>query len=117
MKTFAALLLLCSQALWADSTRIEVYPISQQYRDVHSGDTLGEIVTELLPDTPKLRQRLMRDIIDLNPDAFIGGDPDLLRAHTRLRLPNALERPETGAEAPAGSVENFSWGSIRRPKK
>ena len=117
MKFFVAILLLCSQPLWADSTRIEVYPLSQNYRDVNSGDTLGEIVAELLPDTPDLRPKLMQEIIERNPDAFIGGDPNLMRAHVRLWLPNNLERPANAAGSSVGTVEHYSWGSIRRPKQ
>jgi Tfp pilus assembly protein FimV len=117
MKYFAAILLLCSQPLWADSTRIEVYPISQNYRDVHAGDTLGEIATELLPDTPNLRQRLMHEIIELNPDAFIGGDPDRMRSNMRLWLPNSLEHSAADAETSTGTVEHYLWGSITRAKK
>jgi hypothetical protein len=117
MKTFAIMLLLCSLPLWADSTRIEVFPISQNYHDVRDGDTLGEIVAGLLPDTPNLRQRLMHEIIELNPDAFIDADPNRLRANTRLWLPNSLERPVNDAAAAAGSVEHYSWGSITRAKK
>ncbi len=111
------MLLLCSLPLWADSTRIEVYPISQNYRDVQNGDTLGEIAAELLPDTPNLRQRLMHEIIELNPDAFIDRDPNRLRAYSRLWLPNSPEQPANGANSAARTVENYSWGSISRPNK
>jgi hypothetical protein len=117
MKIFAVILLLCSQPLWADSTRIEVFPISQNYRDVNAGDTLAGIAAELMPETPNLRQRLMNEIIELNPDAFIDGDPNRLRANTRLWLPNSPERPEPGADSSTRTVENYSWGSINRPKK
>jgi Tfp pilus assembly protein FimV len=117
MKYFAVLLLLCPQLLWADSTRIEVYPLSQNYRDVNRGDTLSGIAAELMPETPNLRQRLMGEIIELNPDAFIDGDPNRLRANTRLWLPNSPERPQADADSSARTVENYSWGSINRPKK
>jgi Tfp pilus assembly protein FimV len=117
MKYFAAVLLLCAQAVTADSTRIEVYPISQNYYDAIEGDALGEIVARLLPDTPNLREHLMREIVDLNPDAFIAGDPNRLLANTRLWLPNALEQPTAESKSTSGSVENYSWGSIRRPKQ
>jgi Tfp pilus assembly protein FimV len=117
MKIFATLLLLCSQPLWADSTRIEVYPLSQNYHDVNAGDTLGEIAAELMPKTPNLRQHLMREIIELNPDAFIDGDPNRLRANTRLWLPNSPEKPQADADSSARTVENYSWGNIKRPKE
>jgi Tfp pilus assembly protein FimV len=116
MNYIAVLLLLCSQVVWAESTRIEVYPVSQAYYDVYPGDTLGEIATELLPDTPNLRQRLRREIIELNPDAFIDGDPSRLRANARLWLPNSPEQATAGTDSSARTVENYSWGSISRPK-
>lgn len=99
---------------WPESKRVHVYPLSQQYRDVQPGDTLGEIVESLLPADESMRQRLMRDIVELNPDAFIDGSPHRLRAGIRLWLPNAVQRPAKSRTGENVTVERFDWGSIKR---
>ena len=68
--------------------RIEVYPVTQAYWDVKPGETLGEIVKQLLPNNPAMRKRLMNEIVELNPDAFSSSNPDNLKANVRLWLPN-----------------------------
>jgi Tfp pilus assembly protein FimV len=93
-----------------------VYKLSQQYWDVRAGDTLGKIVKVLLPTDRAQQNRLMRDIVELNPDAFINGDPNRVLANTRLWLPNAVQTPvsaETGGDANS-KIEKFSWGSVKR---
>jgi hypothetical protein len=107
------LLIACSPA-WADSRRIEVYPLSQNYWDVQQGDTLGEIVNALMPRNRHLQQKLMRDILSLNPDVFPDGNPHLMLANRRLWLPNAVKRPDAAAGSGGDNIETYQWGSIRR---
>jgi hypothetical protein len=105
--------LLFTSMAWADSTRIEVYPLSQNYWDIKTGDTLGEIVNTLLPDNVYLQQQLMRDIIALNPDVFPGGSPHRMLANKRLWLPNALQ-PDKAATPSGYVVETYQWGNIKK---
>lgn len=100
---------------WPESIRVHVYKLSQQYWDVRPGDTLGQIVESLLPADKGKQRLLMRDIIELNPDAFIDGSPHRLRANIRLWLPNALQqRPAQKRTGGNVTVERFDWGSIKR---
>lgn len=100
---------------WPESVRVHVYKLSQQYWDVQYGDTLGEIVDSLLPADKSKQQRLMQDIVELNPDAFLDGDPDRLRANVRLWLPNAIQRPvENYYSGENVTIERYDWGSIKR---
>lgn len=101
----------------ADSKRVEVYSLSQHYWDIQSGDTLGEIVTQLLPNNPDMRQKLMADIISQNPNAFIDNDPNYMRAKTRLWLPNHMTQTDSKVDPQRTQVESFSWGNIKRPKR
>ena len=64
------MLLLSTSLVWAESTRIEVYPLSQNYWDIKTGDTLGEIVNTLIPGNPYLQEKLIRDIVTTNPHVF-----------------------------------------------
>lgn len=97
-----------------ESIRVHVYKLSQQYWDVVAGDTLGEIVESLLPADKSAQQQLMRELVELNPDAFLNGDPDRLRANIRLWLPNAVQRPVKPRTGEHVTVERFEWGSIKR---
>ncbi len=120
-------LLLCAiilhtTVLYADtshstqSKRIEVYSLSQNYWDTQYGDTLGEITHHLLPYNPAKRESLQQDIIQLNPKAFINGDPARLLAGKRLWLPGYMKQADTKANPAMTTVETYSWGNIKRPK-
>ena len=112
----AACLLAVTQTAMAESKRIIVYPLSQSYVDTHEGDTLGEIAARLLPNNPNLQQQLMGDIVKLNPDAFIGNNPDQLLANTRLWLPNRMHKHDSKPDPKKYKVESFSWGNIKKPR-
>jgi hypothetical protein len=98
----------------AESTRIEVYPLSQNYWDIKTGDTLGEIVNTLLPDNLYLQNKLLHDILSLNPDVFPDGNPDYMLANRRLWLPNAVKPPTDTAKPSSYTIETFQWGSIKK---
>ena len=49
------------------SKRIEVYALNQNYWDTQYGDTLSEIVAQLLPHNPSKQSALMLDIVSINP--------------------------------------------------
>lgn len=97
-----------------ESIRVHVYKLSQQYWDVQPGDTLSEIVESLLPVDIGKQRYLMRDIVELNPDAFVNGNPDRLRANIRLWLPNTIQKPTERRTGENITIEHFEWGSIKR---
>ena len=106
---------LCTSA-YADSKRVQVYELTQTFVDVLPGDTLGEIAATLIPYNHTLQQRLMDDIMRMNPDAFPQGEARRLLSGSRLFLPNSLQPAMHGEAAGDFSVETFSWGSIKRQK-
>ena len=99
------------------SRRIEVYVLSQNYWDTKYGDTLDEIVMQLLPNNPSKREALKQDIIQLNPDAFINNDPAQLLANKRLWMPGYMKQADSRADPETTIVERYSWGNIKRPKE
>ncbi len=117
MRYLVLLILFSSSLAWAESRRIEVYPLSQNYWDIKTGDTLGEIVSTLVPKNPYLQGKLMRDILSLNPDVFPGGNPNYMLANKRLWLPNAVKRPDDSIYSSGYTVESFQWGSIKKRDK
>ena len=105
-----------SAATAEDSKRIEVYTLAQSYYDTQHGDTLGEIVAELLPNNPGKHESLRQEILGLNPDAFIDNNPDRLLAGKRLRLPGYASEADSRVDPNAYTVEPYSWGNIKRPR-
>jgi len=99
------------------SKRIEVYSLSQNYWDVQNGDTLSRITHHLLPNNPAKRKALQQDILHLNPNAFIAGQPEKLLAGKRLRLPGYMKQADSKVDPATTTVETYSWGNIKRPKK
>ena len=98
------------------SKRIEVYSLSQNYWDTQYGDTLGDISHHLLPNNPSKRETLRQDILHLNPQAFINGDPARLLADKRLWLPGYMKQADSKADPRTTTVERYSWGNIKRAK-
>lgn len=117
MKTiYLALFLIIHSAAMAESKRIKVYATSQAYWDVQTGDTLSSIVYQLIPGPASARQNLMKEIMSLNPDAFINGRPDRLKANIRLWLPNGAQNMQQFSNNDRYRVKNFSWGQIIQRK-
>ena len=73
------------------SKRIEVYELSQNYWDIQYGDSLSKIAYYLLPNNPAKRVSLQKDIVSLNPHAFIAGDPARMIAGKKLQLPGYMK--------------------------
>ena len=72
--------------------------------DVHSGDTLWSIASRTRPSGVSVQQMLKvlhRD----NPEAFVNGDIDRLRAGVVLRVPADLSDVTAAADADAGGVD------------
>ena len=114
MRYFLVIMLLVTSPGWAESKRIEVYPLSQHYWDTKAGDTLGGIVSTLLPKTHYLHETLAREIVALNPEAFPEGDPERMLADKRLWLPNAIKPPSDQSDFSGYTIKHFQWGSIKR---
>ncbi|MGL4315822.1 MAG: FimV/HubP family polar landmark protein [Pseudomonas sp.] len=74
----------------------------RQYQ-VQAGDNLWSIAGRV--EDGRSRDAVMADILALNPQAFVGGDRNRLRAHARLLLPDsaapAQAQPVATASAPA----------------
>jgi len=105
-----------AEAEQTSSRRIEVYSLSQNYWDTQYGDTLSSIALHLLPNNPAKHEALKQDIVQLNPEAFIGGDPNKLLANKRLWLPGYMKQADTKADPDSTIVERYSWGNIKRPR-
>lgn len=106
-----------ANAEFSPSKRIEVYSLSQNYWDTQKGETLGEIVQKLLPYNKNMQLKLMQDIIELNPDAFLSNNPDHMQANKRLWLPNNMTKADVKVDQEHYQVQSFSWGNIKRPKR
>lgn len=98
------------------SKRIEVYALSQNHWNIQPGDTLGSIVQHLLPNNPAKHAALKKDIVHLNPQAFINGNPELLLAGKRLHLPGYMKQADSIVNPAKTQVESFSWGNIKRAR-
>jgi Tfp pilus assembly protein FimV len=115
--TLLAVTVISSQAVAeARSTRIEVFALSMNYWDTQPGESLSEIVAHLLPNNPSKHTALQREIVELNPQAFINNDPNRLKANHRLRLPGYMAQPDSKIDDRSVTVESYSWGNIKRPK-
>jgi len=60
---------------------------------VQKGQTLHNIVKRLYPDRVKEWPKLTKDIVRLNPHAFINSDPTKMKAGVRLTLPQKVVLP------------------------
>lgn len=109
--------LFISHSFASQSKRVEVYSISQNYWDVIPGETLGVIVKQLLPDNPGLRNKLLKQIIELNPDAFSQSNPDNLKANVRLWLPNNAPAMRQIKNKKLFTVKSYNWGQVYKPKR
>jgi len=98
------------------SKRIEVYNISQNYWDVSPGDTLSNIVMQLLPYNSVMRKKLSSEIIKLNPHAFVQNQENSLKANVRLWLPNHISTANKSVDKDRYNIKSFSWGQINTPK-
>ncbi|MDH5735828.1 MAG: hypothetical protein OEY87_06860 [Gammaproteobacteria bacterium] len=117
MKYLSLLLLLLLQStVQAESKRIQVFATSQAYWDVQPGDTLNGIVHQLITGDTSVRQTLMNDILSLNPEAFINGNADHLKANIRLWLPNGSDDIRKLSSNRQYQIKNYSWGQIIQRK-
>ena len=100
----------------ATAKRVEVYSLSQNYWDTQYGDSLSKISIHLLPNNPSKREALERDIVRLNPDAFINSNPELLLANKRLWMPGYMKQADSKVNPNTTIVESYDWGNIKRSR-
>lgn len=68
----------------------EAYNADIRYLHVQRGQTLHNIIRRLYPERKKEWPQLSRDIVRINPHAFINNDPTKLKAEVRLKLPKKV---------------------------
>ena len=87
-----------------------------EYGPVRMGDTLGKIARSVDPDGHSLDQ-VMLALLRANPDAFIQGNVNLIRAGAVLRMPGSSELSQYSArEARAIVHEQIGqWREMRKP--
>jgi pilus assembly protein FimV len=87
-----------------------------EYGPVKVGDTLGKIARSVDPDGHSLDQ-VMLALLRANPDAFIKGNVNLVKAGAVLRMPNASELSQYSAKEARAIVHEQvgQWREMRRP--
>jgi len=74
----------------AVSTAKEAYNADIRYLHVQRGQTLHNIVRRLYPERKKEWPQLTKDIVRINPHAFVANDPTKMKAGVRLKLPQKV---------------------------
>ncbi len=99
----------------ADSSGSDSYG-SDSYGMTDRDDTLWSIASRVRPSRDFTVQQTMLAIQRLNPEAFIGGNINLLKAGYRLRVPNESEVGSLGQQQAVSQVaeHNAAWQSYRR---
>ena len=69
------------------SIAADAYNADVRYLHVQKGQTLHNIVKRLYPNRVKQWPKITRDIVRLNPHAFVNADPTRMKADVRLTLP------------------------------
>lgn len=82
--------------------------MSSGYYMVQSGDTLDEIIGELVGDTP-IKKRILREaFVQANPNSFRNSNPNYLLAGVRLRVPDADDIIELLFDMDSPSMRNMN---------
>ncbi len=68
----------------------EAYNADIRYLYVQRGQTLHNIIRRLYPERKSEWPQLSRDIVRINPHAFVDNDPTKLKAEVRLKLPKKV---------------------------
>lgn len=91
-------------------------PSANEYGPVQAGDTLAKIAAGLRSEGTTLDQTMVA-LLRANPEAFIGGNLNLVRQGAVLRMPAPAEMSQYGAaEATAVVREQIAqWREMRRP--
>jgi pilus assembly protein FimV len=95
-------------------------PASAQTHTVLRGETLDKIIQKTMADSPLRIELLRKAFIQLNPQAFPGGQASRMRADQLLQVPDALqllravamplmEVPEASRAAPVSAQDQRRW--------
>lgn len=68
----------------------EAYNADIRYLHVQRGQTLHNIIRRLYPERKNEWPQLSRDIVRINPHAFVDNDPTKMKAGVRLKLPKKV---------------------------
>jgi hypothetical protein len=68
----------------------EAYNADIRYLHVQRGQTLHNIIRRLYPERKNEWPQLSRDIVRINPHAFVDHDPTKMKAGVRLKLPKKV---------------------------
>jgi hypothetical protein len=68
-------------------TAESTYSVEARYLHVQKGQTLHNIVKRLYPHRAKEWPKITKEVVRLNPHAFINNDPTRMKAGVRLKLP------------------------------
>jgi len=68
----------------------EAYNADIRYLHVQRGQTLHNIIRRLYPERKNEWPQLTRDIVRINPHAFVDNDPTKMKAGVRLKLPKKV---------------------------
>ena len=115
MLFFITVVLLSATLVQAASKKVDVYETAQQFHDVKTGETLGEICQQLVASSRHQQAECLQRLVMDNPDAFINQSADRLLAGKRLWLPGSY-RPVSRVDNKNYRVRQFSWGQIKTPK-
>ncbi|MEI6601213.1 MAG: hypothetical protein WCN21_12095 [Comamonadaceae bacterium] len=56
-----------------------------------AGESLDQVIRKTMADSPLRIELLRKAIVDLNPSAFVAGNPARMRAHVSLQLPDSAQ--------------------------
>ena len=118
VKLFIFFLLLCSSV--SVNAAAETYVSDIRYLHVQKGQTLHNIMKRLYPSRNKEWRDVAKEIVQLNPHAFINNDPTRMKANVRLTLPGkgAVESTKSVETVKrVGSVTTLSGSVIAVDKR
>lgn len=70
------------------------------YGPIKSSDTLGKIINRIYTGPKSSRRSVMKQIVELNPKAFLNGDMNLLKLNASLTLPGDLWKGVSNSVSP-----------------
>lgn len=87
------------------------------YGPVQAGDTLSQIVQRIAPDDDVTVNQMMLALLRSNPEAFIGGNVNLLREGAVLRIPSRDEAVALGAREATAEIaaQVARWRELSQP--